>query len=327
MTTPHNPQPQAAPGNGGSVAMTAPKPRTPQQLLRDDLERAKDSLATMLPKHVTVDRLIKVVLSATARNEKLLECSRPSFLRAIMQSAELGLEIGGLLGEAYLVPFNRNWKDDAGNWHREKEVTCIVGYKGLIKLARQSGQIHSIGARVVHERDHFSVNLALEQIEHVPELRGEPGGLVLVYAIARFRDGGQQVEVMTRDQIEAIRKRSKTYNTKDGTSDGPWATDYEEMARKTVVRRLCKYLPLSPELQKALEYEEDRDAADRAEQARQVIDAHFTPDRPRTTALAERIQEQAKQRDAAATEPAPQPEIDQVTGEVVPAMREPGEEG
>jgi recombination protein RecT len=253
--------------NGPSTAIKKHEPSA-QELLKHDLERASGALASMLPKHVTVERLIKVVLSATARNQSLLKCSRMSIIRAVMQSAELGLELGGLLGEAYLVPY----KGDA---------TCIVGYRGLIKLARQSGQIHSIGARVVHANDAFSVNLAEERIEHRPDMGGDPGPLVAVYAIARFRDGGQQVEVMSRAQVDAIRSRSKA------ASSGPWVTDYEEMARKTVVRRLSKYLPLSPELQSALEHEEDRERRER--DAAGVIDAHFTPDKPRGQALADAV--------------------------------------
>jgi recombination protein RecT len=314
------------------------RPPGPQELLKHDLERASSSLAAMLPKHVTVERLVKVVLSATARNSKLLECSRPSIIRAVMQSAELGLEIGGLLGEAYLVPFKRSWKDDDGKWHSEMEATCIPGYKGYIKLARNSGQILSIGARVVYARDRFTVDLASEHIEHQPDMSDDPGELVFVYAIARFREGGQQIEIMRRAQIEAIRKRSKTYNagskpwadgTKPGESSGPWAIDYDEMARKTVVRRLAKYLPLSPELQKAIELDAQHDDAERrASDAGVVIDAHFVPDKPRGAALVEAVAADGTIHDARTGEVRQEPRPDPLSEEDPPLTetRQPGED-
>jgi recombination protein RecT len=313
----------------GPTTSTAIQTRPPsaQELLKHDLEKASGALAAMLPKHVTVERLIKVVLSATARNQDLLKCSRPSIIRAVMQSAELGLELGGILGEAYLVPYKRSWKDGKDQWQSAIEAQCIPGYRGFIKLARNSGQIHSIGARVVRERDQFAVNLADEKIEHHPDMSADPGQLVAVYAIARLRDGGQQVEVMSRAQVDAIRARSKA------AKSGPWVTDYEEMARKTVVRRLAKYLPLSPELQRAIEVDAEHDDRERrAADAAHVIDAHFVPDaKPRGVALAEEV--------AGVTPHDPQ------TGEVLedqadplaggdeaplvetPRGREPGEEG
>jgi recombinational DNA repair protein RecT len=127
----------------------------------------------------------------------------------------------------------------------------IPGYRGLISLARRSGQLKSIEARVVYANDTFGIEYGTSPfLKHVPNLTGDPGPLVLVYAVARLVDGGEQVEVMTKVQVDAIRSRSRA-----GKS-GPWVTDYDEMARKTVVRRICKYLPLSVELAKALEIDE-----------------------------------------------------------------------
>lgn len=208
-----------------------------QQTIKDLLDKAAPSIAAVLPKHLTVERLTKVALSATARTPSLLACSPHSLVRAVMQGAELGLEVGGLLGEAYLVPF----KDT---------IQLIVGYRGLVKLARQSGQLTSIEAYVVRERDSFELEYGLEpKLVHKPAMTGDPGPVAAVYAIARFKDGGRQVDVMTNAEVESVRKRSAA------SSAGPWVTDYAEMAKKTVVRRLCKYLPLSPELARALEHE------------------------------------------------------------------------
>jgi recombination protein RecT len=208
-----------------------------QANLKALLDRAKGSIAAVLPKHLTPERLLKVALSATSRNPALLACTPQSILLAVMQASELGLEIGGLLGDAYFVPF-------------KEQAQLIVGYRGMIKLARQSGEIKVLEAHVVREGDTFELEYGLEpRLVHKPAMSGELGKVIAVYAIARFKDGGYQVDVMTLAEIEAIRLRSKAVN------DGPWNTDYAEMARKTVVRRLCKYLPLSPELAKALEHE------------------------------------------------------------------------
>jgi recombination protein RecT len=208
-----------------------------QATIKDLLERSKSSIAAVIPKHITPDRLLKVALSATARTPALLACTPQSILLAVMQAAELGVEVGGLLGEAYFVPF----KDTA---------TLIVGYRGLIKLARNSGELKTIEARVVHANDQFEIEFGLEnKLVHKPCLAGDPGDTVCVYAIARYKDDAYQVEVMTRAEIDAIRNRSKA-----GT-DGPWVTDFDEMAKKTVLRRLLKTGPLSPEVKRALEHE------------------------------------------------------------------------
>ena len=208
-----------------------------QNTIKDLLERSKGSIAAVLPKHMTPERLLKVALSATARTPTLLSCTPQSILLAVMQSAELGLEVGGLLGEAYFVPFKGS-------------VQLIVGYKGLIKLARNSGMLKTIEARVVRQNDVFEIEFGLEnKLVHKPCLAGDPGEMVCVYAIARYKDDAYQVEVMTRAEVEAIRSRSKA------SEDGPWKTDYEEMAKKTVLRRLLKTGPLSPEANRALEHE------------------------------------------------------------------------
>lgn len=208
-----------------------------QQTLKDLLEKASPSIAAVLPKHLTVARLTKVALSATARKPELLACTALSIVKAVMQGAELGLEVGGLLGEAYLVPYG-------------DVATLIVGYRGMLKLARQSGMLSSIESHVVCERDTFELEYGLNpKLVHKPAMNGDPGAVVAAYAIARFKDGAIQVDVMTRAEIDAIRTRSKAGNS------GPWVTDFPEMAKKTVVKRLCKYVPLSPELAKALEHE------------------------------------------------------------------------
>lgn len=224
------------------------------------LERKRGTIASVLPKHITPERIIKVALSAASRTPLLLQCTESSFVLAVMQAAELGLEPGSALGHAYLVPY-RNGK--TGKY----ECQMIPGYRGLIALARRSGEIVSLEAHVVYANDKFRVRYGLEPVlEHEPNLTGEPGDLVLAYAVAKLRDGGVQFEVMTRVQLEAVRRRSKAGGS------GPWVSDFDEMCRKTVVRRLFKYLPVSIELAKALEVDarvEDGEGPDLSD----VIDA------------------------------------------------------
>jgi hypothetical protein len=148
-------------------------------------------------------------------------------------------------------------------------VQMIPGYRGFIKLARNSGQITELFAWPVYKDDTFDVNLADAIIVHKPSLTvdREPQNIVFVYAVAKYANGGgKQIDFMTRSEVDAVRKRSKAGN------DGPWVTDYAEMARKTVVRRLAKYLPLSPELRTAMEHDEDLEDRQRRGEA---IDTDF----------------------------------------------------
>lgn len=202
------------------------------------LEKAKPQIALALPRHLNADRMLRIAMTSVRRTPKLLGCNQQSLLGAIMQSAQLGLEPDGVLGHAYLVPF-------------KEEVQLIVGYKGLVDLARRSGQLSTIFARVVYAEDQFEYAYGLtERLEHIPSGKAEPGEVRAVYAVARLKDGGQQFEVMTRGEIDAIRKRSRA------ADDGPWVTDYSEMAKKTVLRRLCKMLPASVELSRAVALDE-----------------------------------------------------------------------
>ncbi|EBP9973868.1 recombination protein RecT, partial [Salmonella enterica subsp. enterica] len=173
------------------------------------------------------------------------DCDTMSFVSAIVQCSQLGLEPGGALGHAYLLPFgNRNEKSG------KKNVQLIIGYRGMIDLARRSGQIASLSARVVREGDDFSFEFGLEEkLVHRPG-ENEDAPVTHVYAVARLKDGGTQFEVMTRKQIELVRAQSKAGN------NGPWVTHWEEMAKKTAIRRLFKYLPVSIEIQRAVSMDE-----------------------------------------------------------------------
>lgn len=246
-----------AAATGQQVTTQQAGPKTLAQLMTDPA--IKQQLALALPKHMTADRLARIALTEIRKTPKLAQCEQTSFLGAIMQAAQLGLEPGGALGHCYLIPFENRTK-------KITEVQFIVGYRGMLDLARRSGQIQSIEARAVHQADAFTVRLGLDStIEHVPAWDlADRGPLTFVYAVAKLKDGGVQFEVMSRAELEAIRNSSQGYQSavryqKDGKINSPWATHFEEMCKKTVLRRMFKYLPISIEMQRAVGLDEQAD--------------------------------------------------------------------
>lgn len=192
--------------------------------------------ASALPRvGITAERMTRFALTALNRSPNLLRTEPASFLACVVQSAQLGLDPSGITGEAYLVPF----KDTC---------TFIIGYRGLLKLARRSGKITEAAAHVVHAKDHFEYEYGLEsKLVHKPSTERDPGPITYAYAYAKFTDGGRAFEVLTRDQIDGVKAQSKASN------NGPWVTHFDEMARKTAFRRLAKWLPLEPEDYRAVE--------------------------------------------------------------------------
>jgi recombination protein RecT len=205
--------------------------------VRSLLESRKEQIRLALPKHLSPDRLLRVSLNAVIRTPKLLECDQATLLGAVMECATLGLE-PDCLGQAYLVPYG-------------KKVALIVGYKGLLALARRSGDISSVQVGVVCEKDHFQYVRGLKPVlEHIESEEEDRGDVTHFWAVAQMRDGGSQFEVMRRREVNVIRDKSAS------AKSGPWVTHYEEMGKKTVLRRLCKLLPASVELQRAVEVDE-----------------------------------------------------------------------
>jgi recombination protein RecT len=196
-----------------------------------------------------------------------------SFLGAVIQCAQLGLEPGNALGHAYILPFDKREKV-GGQWKTVRtEAQVIIGYRGMIDLARRSGQIVSIDARAVYEGDKFECVLGLDaKIDHTPDWqnanRADASKLRFVYAVAKLKDGGVQFDVMSRAEVEGIRARSKS------ADNGPWVTDFAAMAVKTVVRRLFKFLPVSIEMQTAVGLDEMAEQGI-AQQNAAVIDGEF----------------------------------------------------
>lgn len=243
MTTSSTAALKAVATKTGSAVATRERQTTIAGLLTDPTVKAQMALA--LPKHMTADRLARIALTEVRKVPALGRCDQASFLGAIMQCASLGLEPGGALGHAYLLPFENRKKGVT-------EVQFIVGYRGMIDLARRSGQIVSIEARTVHQADKFRVALGLDpRLEHEPAWEADDRGpLRFVYAVAKLHGGGVQFEVMSRAEIEKVRAQSKAGQY------GPWVSHFEEMAKKTVIRRLFKYLPVSIEIARAVGLDE-----------------------------------------------------------------------
>lgn len=231
----------------------------PKKQIAHLLESRKGEIAKMLPRHLSADRLLKVAQIAATTTPALLECEIPSLVSAIGQCAQMGLEPNTVLGHAYLVPFKakRKKKIDMGNGklvEREewvKLVQVIIGYKGLIDLARRSGQIVSIAAHEVCANDHLDLVYGLEEkLEHKPAMQ-ERGEVVGFYAVAKLVGGGHAFEFMSKHEVDMIMLASQSKG-----NYGPWKDHYTEMGRKTVIRRLAKYLPLSIEFQAAAALDE-----------------------------------------------------------------------
>jgi recombination protein RecT len=222
------------------------------------LEKMKPELMRALPRHMNADRMTRIALTAFRTTPGLLKCEPRSFIASVVQCATLGLEPNTGTGEAYLIPFGAN-------------CTVVVGYQGLIKLAKQTGQVVDIYAMEVREFDHFRCEFGLNRkLIHEPkEGRAgfpapdkERGEVVGYYAVAVFKDGSRTFVAMSQEDVNAVRDTSQGWQTAkkyNRESKSPWSTNPVQMGTKTVIRRLCKLLPKSPELQGALAIEEARD--------------------------------------------------------------------
>ena len=215
----------------------------PRSSIKGILESQWGKIEAVMPKHMSSERLFQLAISAINQTPKLAECTPASLLSCVMKCSALGIEPSAVdgLGRAYIIP---RWNGKS----KTNEATFMLGYKGMIDLARRSGEIKDISARAVYEGDTFEYEYGLEEkLRHVPLNRQHQAGEkpMFVYCIAHFKDGGHYFDVMSGSEVEAVRKRSSA------AENGPWVTDYEAMAKKTVVRRAFPYLPVSVEAQSA----------------------------------------------------------------------------
>lgn len=219
------------------------------------IEKCKAQIAAALPAHMKPERMARIAYSAIQRQPKLLECTPQSLAISVITAGELGLE-PNLLGHAYLVPF---YNGKAGAY----ECQLIPGYKGLLKLARNSGEVLAVSTDVVREGDFFEYEKGLnEKLRHIPSGEPEKGREVThAYAILHMKGGHSQWDVMTRAQLDAIKNASKSKD-KNGKVFGPWADYEEEMQKKTVLKRTLKLAPASSELEKAMHLDAQHDAGE-----------------------------------------------------------------
>lgn len=230
-------------GKIASNAKTLAK-ATPQDEFRHLLKENWGKIAAVMPSAMSEERMFQLAVSAYNSEPKLAQCSSVSLLSCVMKCAALGLEPSAVdgLGRAYILPF-KNRKTG------RMEATFILGYKGMIDLARRSGEIADISARAVYEGDVFEYSYGLDEtLRHVPSQEPKTGReLTHAYCVAKFKDGGHYFNVLTAEDIEAARKSSQAGSSKYS----PWSTHYESMAVKTAVRRAFPYLPVSVEAQSA----------------------------------------------------------------------------
>jgi len=188
-------------------------------------DQMRDQFARALPKHLTPERFARIAITAMSRTPKLMQCSPASVMKCLLDLSAVGLEPDGR--RAYLIPYGT-------------DATLIISYMGLVELIRRSGDVISIRAETVCEKDGFTWTNG--NVNHSVNWREDRGNIQAVYAEAVMKSGERQSAVMTLAEVNAIRDRSKS------GSSGPWKTDYAEMAKKTAVRRLSKMLPLSSEV-------------------------------------------------------------------------------
>ena len=215
------------------------KKASPSKGMEQLLTKMGGQIQKALPSMVSSERFQRVALTAFSNNTKLQQCDPMSFIAAMIQSAQLGLEPNTPLGQAYLIPYG-------------KQVQFQIGYKGLLELAQRSGKIKTLYAHEVRENDTFDIDYGLNQtLTHKPLLKGDRGEVIGYYAVYHLDTGGNSFIFMTKDEVlEHAKRFSKTYNS------GPWQTDFDAMAKKTVIKQLLKYAPLSIELQKATSMDE-----------------------------------------------------------------------
>lgn len=195
----------------------------------------KPQIEAALPSVLTGERFSRMILSAMSTTPQLAACTPKSFLGAMMQAAQLGVEPNTPLGQAYLIPFRNKGV---------LECQFQLGYKGLIELAYRSGAVKDIQAHEVYENDTFEYELGLTPIlKHKPAMKNR-GEVIAYYAIYHTKDGGYGFEVMSKEDIQ---KHAEGYSQSHKSTYSPWTNNFDEMAKKTVIKKCLKYAPLKTE--------------------------------------------------------------------------------
>ena len=215
-----------------------------KKTMQSFIKSMEGQIAKALPSVLTPERFTRMVLTALSVNPKLGDCTPKSFLGAMMTAAQLGVEPNTALGQAYLIPYKNRGVD---------EVQFQLGYKGLIDLAYRSGEVELVQAHIVYENDTFECEYGLEpKLVHKPadSDRGEP---IKVYAMFKTKSGGYGFEVMSMDDV---RRHAEKYSQAYKSGFSPWKSNFEEMAKKTVLKRVLKYAPLKSDFVRAVVQDE-----------------------------------------------------------------------
>ena len=260
-----------------SETQNKPIKLTKSMSIQDLIKAMEPEIKRALPQVITPERFTRMALSALNATPKLKECSKMSFLGALMNAAQLGLEPNTPLGQAYLIPYRNKG---------QMECQFQIGYKGLIDMVYRNEDIQTVQSQCVYENDAFEYELGLEpKLVHKPALK-DRGDLILVYALWKSKNGGYGFEVMSKEDIDAhARKFSQSF----GSSYSPWKTNYEEMAKKTVIKKCLKYAPLKSDFVRAVSNDEtikselDVDMSEIRNEQDIVVDAEYSDVTNKTT--------------------------------------------
>ena len=265
----------------GSDAKTKQVATRKQGTLKEWLAVEQQRIAPTIPTGtVSVDRFMESVKFAILdpKTPNLRVCDKDSLRRSIAQAANYGLEVGGVLGQSYFIPYNESVKDQEGNWIKVMTCHFQIGYKGLIELARRSKTIKTIAAEPVYENDDFECELASgRSIHHKINIKHDRGVVVAYYCLVELTNGGEQFAIMTKSDAEKFRdKYSKSYvqakTAGKGLEENNWVKNFDAMALKTCVIKALKLCPISVETLRAVQTEEIGDYNDSAMEVKPVID-------------------------------------------------------
>ena len=238
-----------------------------KKTMQSYIKAMEGEIAKALPSVITPERFTRMVLSAISTNPKLGSCTPASFLGAMMSAAQLGLEPNTPLGQAYILPYQNKGV---------LEAQFQLGYKGLIDLAYRSGEVEVVQAHIVYANDKFECEYGLEpKLTHIPADK-DRGEAVKVYAMFKTKSGGYGFEVMS---MEDVRIHAEKYSKAYSTSFSPWKTNFEEMAKKTVLKKCLKYAPLKSDFVKGIVQDgavKSGLSEDMYEVPNDVVEAEFT---------------------------------------------------
>jgi recombination protein RecT len=216
--------------------MTAIAKQEAPKTIKSWITTMKPEIEKALPSVITPERFTRMALTAVSSNENLAKCTPKSFMASLMNAAQLGLEPNTPLGQAYIIPFKNKGV---------LEASFQIGYRGLIELAHRSGEFKMIDAHEVYENDTFEYAYGLEPVlKHIPKLNGR-GDVIAYYGVFTLKNGGHGFIVMSKEDIQ---EHANTFSqsVKQGKRS-PWDTNFDEMAKKTVLKKVLKYAPIKTE--------------------------------------------------------------------------------